>query len=470
LKEVAPQKVFMVLLSSCILLLLLLQVPSCVKSTTSLFTLPSQSNFVPIDVEEVKTIHGLKHKINYTVVTPSSDMLNSLKDMNIITVPAHEKIAHSSDFDNDLKLFYRALRRLSSNDTLLRILHFGDSQIEGDRVSGKLRQCFQGVFGGCGTGFMPVSEHRVQRLNVTKSVYGWSKYKVFGSKPSGVHNMYGFLGYYHKMDSIKDFSSIQIRKKRKYFKNVNRADKLTILYHGSSKYEGIQVKIGGQNQLFNGEKVAGNVHQQTWLLDSFSNNSLNINCQQDTTIEVYGLSLDCEYGLAVDNIGLRGSSGTEFTKIHEENLRNQVKLMNVGLVIYQFGVNVIPYVVNDYKFYENMVYKQLRLFKRLMPKASILVVGVSDMCQKQEGEFKSFPNISKVILAQKKAALRAGCSFWDLQKVMGGKGSMKNWVNAEPPLGEKDYTHFNRRGANLVGEKLFNALMSDFSSYNSVFP
>jgi hypothetical protein len=167
-------------------------------------------------------------------------------------------------------------------------------------------------------------------------------------------------------------------------------------------------------------------------------------------------------------VGLRGSSGTEFTKIDEGTLKNQLQLLNVKLIVYQFGVNVIPYIVDDYKFYENMVYRQLKLFKKLAPNASILVVGVSDMCQKNEGEFKSFPNIKKVILAQKNAAIRSKCAFWDLQKVMGGEGSMKNWVNAKPPLGEKDYTHFNRRGANLVGEKLFSALMSDFYFHNEL--
>jgi lysophospholipase L1-like esterase len=469
LKKLGVKQVFLVLFSSLVLLVLIIPISDAVDYT--FLSLPNSHDLIPSETERVSTLYGEKHEV---IVTEAPQIHE--RDMkpfgvtNLSSVAAHEKIIHSSDFDNDLKLFYHALINLSSQDTLVRVLHFGDSQIEGDRVSGKLRQSLQNVFGGCGTGFMPVSEHRVHRLNVLKYVSGWKKHKVFGSKPNGLHNKYGFLGYYHKMDSAKESSHIQLKKKRKYFKGVNRAETLTMLYRSESDYRDGEVLINNQRQPITGEQVQGFVHKRTWLLDDFLENSLQVTFKQDTSIDVYGLSLDCLKGVAVDNVGLRGSSGTEFTKINEVNLKNQLQLLNVKLVIYQFGVNVIPYVVNDYKFYENKVYRQLKLFKKLMPNAAILVVGVSDMCQKKDGEFISYPNIAKVILAQRKAASRADCAFWDLQKIMGGDGSMKNWVNAEPPLGEKDYTHFNRRGANLIGEKLFNALMSDFNSYRVLTP
>lgn len=112
-----------------------------------------------------------------------------------------------------------------------------------------------------------------------------------------------------------------------------------------------------------------------------------------------------------------------------------------------------------------MVYSQLRLLRELLPNASVLVVGVSDMARKEEGQYLSYPNIGKVKQAQQNAAKRAGCAFWDLHAVMGGENAIKEWVVASPPLAEKDYTHFNISGAKLVGDKLFQALMSDFQSF-----
>jgi len=466
LKQVSPRILLLVLLGSIMMVFLLLIIPSKITNGISVFSFPSENDFLPLEVEKVNTIYASVPLLTLLDVEESHDYQKVQPKFNAL--PEDEKIIHSSDFTNDLASFYFALNSLSSSDTLLRILHFGDSQIEGDRVSGKLRQSFQNIFGGCGTGFMPISEHRVYRLNVLKQVSGWKRYKVFGSKPDGLHNRYGFLGYYHGMDTLKENSYIQIQKSKRYFSGVSRAEKFTVLYRAKSEYKGTDVSINNHKQSFGYEVKEGLVRSRSWYLDSFPNNSLSVQFKHQKDIEFYGISLDCKSGVALDNVGLRGSSGTEFTKIDEVTLRNQLQLLNANLIVYQFGVNVIPHIVDDYKFYENMVYRQLKLFKKLAPNASILVVGVSDMCQKNEGEFKSFPNIKKVILAQRNAALRAKCSFWDLQKVMGGEGSMKNWVNAKPPLGEKDYTHFNKRGANLVGEKLFSALMSDYYSHNEL--
>ena len=42
--------------------------------------------------------------------------------------------------------------------------------------------------------------------------------------------------------------------------------------------------------------------------------------------------------------------------------------------------------------------------------------------------------------ALRKAALRAGCAYWDQQAAMGGPGSMTRWVRAG--LAAYDYVHF----------------------------
>ncbi|HML84907.1 MAG TPA: hypothetical protein PKE52_07095, partial [Bacteroidales bacterium] len=40
------------------------------------------------------------------------------------------------------------------NSSGCRILHYGDSQIEGDRISGYIRNRLQGIYGGGGPGFI----------------------------------------------------------------------------------------------------------------------------------------------------------------------------------------------------------------------------------------------------------------------------------------------------------------------------
>ena len=45
---------------------------------------------------------------------------------------------------------------------------------------------------------------------------------------------------------------------------------------------------------------------------------------------------------------------------------------------------------------------------------------------------------------------------------------MAEWVTASPSLAEKDYTHFNWRGANVVGEKLGNAILKDYYDFKKL--
>ena len=67
--------------------------------------------------------------------------------------------------------------------------------------------------------------------------------------------------------------------------------------------------------------------------------------------------------------------------------------------------------------------------------------------------------------AQHKYARNTHSGFINLYELMGGKGSMKQWVEANPSLASKDYTHFNARGAKKVAHLLYNKLMEEYEHY-----
>ncbi|HNV51641.1 MAG TPA: hypothetical protein PKM28_02010, partial [Tenuifilaceae bacterium] len=69
--------------------------------------------------------------------------------------------------------------------------------------------------------------------------------------------------------------------------------------------------------------------------------------------------------------------------------------------------------------------------------------------------------------AQRNAAFRAGAAFWDCYTAMGGKNSMPEWVNANPSLATKDFTHFNFRGAKLIAEMFTASLLNEYSNFQS---
>jgi hypothetical protein len=90
------------------------------------------------------------------------------------------------------------------------------------------------------------------------------------------------------------------------------------------------------------------------------------------------------------------------------------------------------------------------------------VVGVADMARRgTNNALESYPNIEKIRDAQRNAALRAGCAFWDSYAAMGGKNSIVSWAYAQPSLAAKDFCHFSNVGASFRAELLCRSLMRD---------
>jgi len=56
-------------------------------------------------------------------------------------------------------------------------------------------------------------------------------------------------------------------------------------------------------------------------------------------------------------------------------------------------------------------------------------------------------------------------AFFNLFQTMGGENSIVNWANQKPALANKDYVHPNAKGADILAEKLFHAIMNDYHNY-----
>ena len=100
--------------------------------------------------------------------------------------------------DDDFRFFdpfFRELERAQAQEDPVRILHYGDSQIEMDRISSDLRQGLQERFGGLGTGFFPALSN-VPSASISRSASGaFVQYTMYGDSTTvrAGHNRYGPL-------------------------------------------------------------------------------------------------------------------------------------------------------------------------------------------------------------------------------------------------------------------------------------
>ena len=76
------------------------------------------------------------------------------------------------------------------------------------------------------------------------------------------------------------------------------------------------------------------------------------------------------------------------------------------------------------------------------------------------------PSVPLLVNTQQHIAEKNNLAFWSLYDAMGGNGSMVKWVEGDTALANKDYTHFNFKGAHKVGKLLFSKIMSEYSDYN----
>jgi lysophospholipase L1-like esterase len=139
--------------------------------------------------------------------------------------------------------------------------------------------------------------------------------------------------------------------------------------------------------------------------------------------------------------------------------------LNPGLFILQFGGNVIPYMDGGFEKYKRFFMRELKVIKKIAPGVPVIVIGPSDMSKKVKGKYETYPNLENVRNALKEATLESGFAFWDMYEAMGGKNSMPSWVNAEPALAITDFVHFNSRGARLISEMFYNALIYEYNTW-----
>lgn len=361
---------------------------------------------------------------------------------------------------NPLSSFVGALSNLGDRKNIVRVLHYGDSQIEGDRITSQLRVALQEKFGGKGLGLIPIwnTEYLPYGLKVSFSEQIKVNSTVNAKPAQKADCVLGSIGEVYPSNSYREIISIRVNSKQIFHT-------LSIISGSSDSSYVLKIMVDGTDTLNKKVLPGGKVNLLTVNLPG-SFERVSIFARNPATVKLYGLLAESGSGVSVSNIPLRGTSGNFFTSFDLQLASEIYRMLNVRLVIMQFGINVVPSNLTSYAYYQKLMEQQIRAVKRFAPQSEILVVGVTDMANRFDGEFRSNPAVEKVLQAQRKAALCNGAMFWDGFAAMGGEGSIIKWVNSTPPLATKDYTHFTYYGAKHIGQKLANGLLMAIGDIN----
>lgn len=412
-------------------------------------------------VEEVKEVKhtddsdgnvGAPTKVNYQINNASEVV----------------KTGGSSKYINE---FFEKLQNLSNTKKKIHVLHFGDSQIEGDRMTGFLRQRMQEQFGGNGPGMVPAMNVYPTLAFQQSYSPNFMRYTCFGG-PKLSNRKYGVFNSAARftpevLDSTMTNEVegwIEIRPGNGAYSRAKTFNNVKMFYNSCN--EPCKVKVFQSGALIHEEDLLtdGEAHTITLKFNSTPKN-LRYVFTSKISPNINGFSLEGDYGLQVDNIGMRGSSGTFFGAINQTSFANMMNELNVEMVIMQFGGNSMPAMKDSSQVrnYASYFKGQLRTLRKLKPNLAIMVIGPSDMSKLTDGVYETYPLLPYCVQQMKKASLEMNAGFWDLFDAMGGINSMPAWV--EKDLARSDYIHFSIKGASIASQLFYDALMAEYLKY-----
>lgn len=391
--------------------------------TDSTSTSPADSLAVPHSTQDFETYTGI------------------LDDWKTIAAPSNTGagISHFMDALRDLKAGKRKK---------VRIAYFGDSMIEGDLITEDLRDSLQVFFGGEGVGFVPVTSIVASFRTTINHTFSkdWTDYH-YKNLPSG-NLALGISGHTFLPSSGSWVKYSPVKKPRlDRFEEVN-------LFFGPGN--------GAVTANDHAYTLAGGQAVNSLALPADSSNGLMLKFS-GANPPLYGVSFESPEGVFVDNFSFRGISGIELGRLTRDMLSHLQQEHPYDLIILQYGANILwKPELTDYSWYERPMTKVLDSLRSDFAQTSFLMISTADKSYRHEDKYVTAPGVPALLKVQHEMAEAHQAAFWNLYRSMGGSGSMTQWVEAEHPLANKDYTHFNRQGAAKVGALLYKALLNEY--------
>lgn len=357
--------------------------------------------------------------------------------------------------------FLEGLSRLENNQPgVVRITYLGDSMVASSYISKPLRELLQRKFGDGGTGFVYLG--KPSRFFIRASVKhritkNWAVRSISGKPIKDA--LYG-LGGVSFSAGMGERVVISTTKKGRIGSRVSRYE----LYYLAHPWGGnIGISIDGSKETLlstKSEKTMAAFHTID-VPDGGHSITLKI---RSGLVRAYGLVMERDKGVVLDNLGVVGSSALALGKIDEAHWAKQLRHRAPHLVVVQLGSNEADWTPNFPKAhakYEERYTTVLERIRKSVPNAACLAVAPLDQGVKRKKRIVSNPTMPGLVKAQERAARRTGCAFWNTFEYMGGAGSYKRWYRHKWLW--TDMAHPTTIGGKKLAKAMSQALLARFA-------
>lgn len=414
-----------------------------------------------------------------------------------------------------MQYFYSSLldTELNREGAITRILHYGDSMIASDYISGQARVLFQEQFGDSGHGIMLLAKPwwEYHHFNVYFDPGGWymapvtnfdrrqSQYgigcaiaypgyigssSIYGTTDEEIGHSISKIEIYFKrqpdggnIEVILD-NAISIPFSTDYQQNINqwipindtiKFKVVTSLHPQEEDHSELAMMLGDENSL-----PADNTANQTprntpphsaKAIITFPDgpHTFRVKYTGGGNVSLYGVVMERENpGVVYDTIGLLGARAQILKEMDADHWREQIELRDADLILINFGMNETadgdPYTNG----YEEKLRQSLSILKEAAGNRSTLFMGPQDRGLRRGMGIITHPSIPKIIELQRKICYEFEIAYYDQYQAMGGEGTMGEWISEYPRLVSGDLIHPTEEGSQKLAELFYNAILEDY--------
>ncbi len=420
-------------------------------------------------------IDSIVQNIQPVVSDDAAEMVEEIPTAPDFSIIDSTKIVRIAYPDNKHQFLTTLLSQLT--DGACRIVHYGDSQLEGDRISAYVRNRLQGMYGGSGPGFIPIKQVYEQISAEVIPSENWLRYAAFDPNQEKMeHRKYGlytsisrFHPYIAPNDSLTTYepklekATIRINPSKRMYSKLAKYTRVGL--HYGDCHSPTRIKVYQDGTLIKSDSLQrdGQYHQYQLEFPSTPQNIV-IELESAMSPDFYGITLDGPDGISLDNVAMRGASGTIFVSQDRTAFKQMVNELQPKVFIFQYGGNTVPYLKDEKAVdnYAKYVLSNINWVRKNNPEATVLFIGPSDMSTSVNGNRLTYPLLPYLNKKLKETCISNNIAFWSLFDAMGGENSMPYWVDQE--LASTDYTHFTGNGYRIISELFFTALQLDLKN------
>lgn len=343
-----------------------------------------------------------------------------------------------------------ALERLRSclaaaGETPVNIAFLGDSFIEGDILVQHFRKALQEKYGGKGVGYLSLTSVTARYRQSVKHRFAgeWRDHNAL-THPRGGHFL--VTGSYQVPEGEAEAS----------YDNLSTVDCATLLYSAEDSLRLTKEVNKGEAEEVTLLPTGGALRSAPLARDV---RTLSLHFGADEGARLYGVLMDGDTGVRVDNMSLRGSSGLQLAAISPTLSAALHDVRPYRLIVLAYGLNVVSPedVHNSYSYYYKGMDRVLGILHEMYPEAVFLLLSISDRGELYEGKVYTIPGVPRMVEVQEKLARKYGALFFNTYGTIRSMGGIEAFV--DKGWAAKDYTHLSSAG----GRQLSRALVRDLT-------